>query len=442
MKTRTHKGFIRGVVSDVSADFMKKLFQNVPTRLIDFAIDQTTVTLTLTSGQYSNEPNFHAFMAWFFKTPEAKKIRNIKVDHYRNEDWERVEALGPDQGKYYFRFKGRLYWFERETQKMPNETVNLVRISTYGRQQEPLIALLNEFRVRNHHQNRIYSYSWRGDGWGNQTVVAPRDLETVAIDKDVLASITNAIDEFKAGREWYRRTGIPYKLVIMLYGPPGTGKTSLTRAIATKYKANINRLSPSGLTEEQLFNAVSSVQAGDILFMDDFNANGDFCIREGMEQEAAKMAAKRGESERETSATAASNKAIRVSGIADTDEKAPGKENLIQSLMRSYGMGSLQGFLTAIDGVVPLDDVIIIMTTNTIDKIDPSCLRWGRVDVTVKIPHLNDRAIREYIERMWPGQSIPQQAFADIPGCELAEALSVNRYDYNAFIRALPLKQP
>jgi len=28
--------------------------------------------------------------------------------------------------------------------------------------------------------------------------------------------------------------------------------------------------------------------------------------------------------------------------------------------------------------------------------------------------------------------------FADIPGCELAQALSENRYDYQAFINAIP----
>lgn len=441
-KKKTSANFAREIAVNVVSDFLEGLITDLPGKLISFTSDQLTVTLTLSTGQYSNEPNFYAFMQWFFKHPASKKIRNIVLDYYRDEDWNRLTALGPANGKYYFWHKGRLFWFNRETHKMPNETQNTVMISTYGRDQKPLLDLLAEFQVKESRGERIYSYSWKGDGWSNQTKVAPRPLDTIAIDKAVLNKIISAIDEFKAGREWYVQTGIPYKLVIMLYGPPGTGKTSLTRALATHYKSNINRLSPSGLSEEQLFMAISSVQPGDILFMDDFNANGDFCIRRGMEGEAQRLKAKR---ESDTDAEDA-REAEKLGGTLvipamrqlSPEGEGGGKDSTIESLLKSYSLGSLQGFLQAIDGVVPLDDVVVIMTTNTIDQVDPACLRWGRVDVTVEIPHLHHHAIVDYIARIWPDKIIPDVVFSDIPGCDLAQALSENRHDFDAFIASLP----
>jgi hypothetical protein len=44
----------------------------------------------------------------------------------------------------------------------------------------------------------------------------------------------------------------------------------------------------------------------------------------------------------------------------------------------------------------------------------------------------------QYIRRIWPDKPIPNVTFADIPGCELAQALSENRHDINAFIDAIP----
>ena len=78
----------------------------------------------------------------------------------------------------------------------------------------------------------------------------------------------------------------------------------------------------------------------------------------------------------------------------------------------------LNTFLSQLDGIVPLSNVIIIFATNRADTLDPGLLRPGRIDEKIEIPTPNRRAteaiLRCYIEKDLPltkaatGDSIDQ----------------------------------
>jgi SpoVK/Ycf46/Vps4 family AAA+-type ATPase len=75
-----------------------------------------------------------------------------------------------------------------------------------------------------------------------------------------------------------------------------------------------------------------------------------------------------------------------------------------------YGSGAadrvLNTFLAQLDGVNPLENVILIFATNRIDILDPSFLRPGRVHRKIRIPTPNRRAaesiLRGYLDRGLP----------------------------------------
>ena len=47
---------------------------------------------------------------------------------------------------------------------------------------------------------------------------------------------------------------------------------------------------------------------------------------------------------------------------------------------------NLSGFLNVLDGISALDDVVVFMTTNYIDRIDSVILRKGRTDHVIELP--------------------------------------------------------
>lgn len=51
------------------------------------------------------------------------------------------------------------------------------------------------------------------------------------------------LNDFKTQEGWYKRKGLPYKLVVLLHGPPGTGKSVTASAICNA----LGRSRPPGL---------------------------------------------------------------------------------------------------------------------------------------------------------------------------------------------------
>jgi len=66
----------------------------------------------------------------------------------------------------------------------------------------------------------------------------------------------------------------------------------------------------------------------------------------------------------------------------------------------------LNTFLSQIDGVVPLDNVILLFATNREQALDPALLRPGRVDEKIEIPAPNRRAAAAIL-RCYLGAGLP-----------------------------------
>jgi hypothetical protein len=58
---------------------------------------------------------------------------------------------------------------------------------------------------------------------------------------------------------------------------------------------------------------------------------------------------------------------------------------------------TLSNILNCLDGVIELNDVIIIMTTNHIEKIDPALIRPGRINLVLELKKLDKISMKEMI---------------------------------------------
>jgi transitional endoplasmic reticulum ATPase len=159
-------------------------------------------------------------------------------------------------------------------------------------------------------------------------------------------------EEIREAVEWplknpgvFKRMGIRAPKGIMLYGPPGCGKTLLARAVATESEANFITIKGP---------EVFSKWVGE----------SEKAIREVFRK--ARMASP---------------------SVIFFDE--------FDSLVPGRGMGYadsgvtqrvISQVLTEMDGIISLEDVVIIAATNRPDIVDPAILRPGRFDRLIYVP--------------------------------------------------------
>jgi len=162
--------------------------------------------------------------------------------------------------------------------------------------------------------------------------------------EDVKKSLKEAVEWPLKTPERFTRVGISPPKGILLHGPPGCGKTLLARVVATESEANF-----------------ISVRGPEIFSK--WVGESEKAIREIFRK--ARMAAP---------------------SIIFFDE--------FDALVPSRGMGGdsrvtervISQLLTEIDGLVSLENVVVIAATNRPDIIDPAVLRPGRFDRRVYVP--------------------------------------------------------
>ncbi len=170
---------------------------------------------------------------------------------------------------------------------------------------------------------------------------------------DVKARLMEAIILPLREPDRYRKMGIEPVKGVLLYGPPGTGKTMLCRWIASETESNTILVNSTEMVSKLM-----------------------------------------GESERNIRRAfeAARGNAPCILVFDEIDAICP---------KRDAGFGEkttsrmVNAFLTEMDGLQPLRNVVVIGTTNRVDILDPALLRPGRFDLKMQVPYPDEDARAE-----------------------------------------------
>lgn len=198
--------------------------------------------------------------------------------------------------------------------------------------------------------------------WNTYSRIPVRRLNTIYMDERIKQRILDDVTDFLNNEAEYDAFGIPYKKTYLLTGVPGSGKTSLIKALCNEIHYNLGIMSISrDMDNATIQGSFRSLDPKTVLLLEDID-----CLFE-----------KR------------------------TSVETP-----------SFTFSNL---LNILDGVLFKHGLIVFITTNHPEKLDPALLRQGRTDMIIELNYPSkteiEKLFRDMLGKYYPTAEEKTEAF-------------------------------
>lgn len=335
--------------------------REIPKKIFQQAKSKVVSRLIYTVQIYDYDDLFDLFEKWLFVN-YPKRYRDVQANiSYRcsglepsNETSRKIPTIQYRQAPTMFtlKHKGKTIFVTKQDEKLEHAT-SFSSLYSYkyvlkgfhcrGEINELLQSIVNEhFAHLNENTIRVRPNDDYGN-WLSGNNISVKAIDKIIISHELKSELIADINKFAKSKDWYTNTGIPYKRTYCFHGRPGTGKTSLSLAIASYTGRDVYLLNLSALRNDSAMqSAFSQLGPNAILLIEDIDA-----------------------------------------AFAKRDST---KENI-----------SFSCLLNCTDGALYKEGIIICLTTNHLDKLDPALLREGRTDLIRKIDYPAIEQIEEFL---------------------------------------------
>jgi chaperone BCS1 len=278
-----------------------------------------------------------------------EKVNNL---YYRTffDSWLSGDLKGEEKndifynyGYQFIKFKGSTIFLMKSNEAVPNSTNpyknKIQSFVLYARKRSTLVDF-SEY-IEETYGKRYVKYYFNKDG--NPCIggkVINKTFDNTFLPEETSKMLKSDLDRFSKSKEIYNDLGIRYKRTYLFHGPPGTGKSSLSLAIANYTRRDILSINISkDLTDSALISLISARPDDSIVLFEDLD-----CLLPNL----------------------------------DRNEETASKEDKKETV-------TLSCLLNILDGIYTPNNVIFVITTNNLDKIDDAIKRRGRADVILQI---------------------------------------------------------
>lgn len=302
---------------------------------------------------------FYYALQKFVMREKSKKIHNL---YYRNIYDNFIDGENDDNNLLYnygyliFKFhKNKILMF-KENETIQNSMTpyknNKQTIKLYSFGRASLLKFIDYIVATYQNEKLHYYFNDNGEIRILGTIMN-KTFDNIFLNDDLNKKIRDDIDNFEKSEEKYNSLGLKYKRSYLFHGIAGTGKSSLSVAIANYTKRDILSINISkDMTDSTLITLISTRQKRSIILFEDID-----CLFEGLER------------------------------IQDSDDKKAEQPKITLSCL-----------LNILDGSYTPNNVIFILTTNHIDKLDQALRRDGRMDLSLEITKPTLETKKRYVD--------------------------------------------
>lgn len=291
-------------------------------------------------------------------------------------------------------------WVEMESEMMMDEGVNLLkskmtissRTKTLGEIQK-WIRNVVDLVTMNSHTGELSMYVNKLNDSSDVTFDKYRlnlsnTVKRIFLSQAQETLMKNMLKRFE-NRDWYIEKGVPHKLFTILYGPPGTGKTSFIKYLARKYNRHIVSINLAHATDANLrqilMNSRFEKNYGQVIFVLEEIDTQNSCVLKR--------------------SSSSSNSTLPDTDDNESTEKEEKNMKLVDLLKKTMPHGtskdslSLGTLLQTLDGVLETPGMMLVATTNHIEKLDPALVR--RFHLRMELGYLTRYAFEQMLDHFY-----------------------------------------
>jgi len=207
--------------------------------------------------------------------------------------------------------------------------------------------------------------------------------------------IYNPKEQTNPGEELYKKCGMTFKAGLLFYGEPGCGKTTTIKGILkyTKRNAVIVDLSKVKTCEE-----LESIFRIRRINGKDFSSKELCYILEDCDAFDSDVIKKRDSKNKESKENKSNDIPTDVIKLMEHMNTTTCLTSSNFSINNNHDCLNLSCILNLLDGIIELNGIMIIMTTNHPEKIDPALIRPGRFDFKCEFKKASKETIKDMLQ--------------------------------------------
>jgi len=271
-------------------------------------------------------------------------------------------------GRYIMKYKGKNVYLNINSDISTHGDLYITtKISVLSFDKTFFDTLFDEAEKNYNRNKHVYigKISQRNSGEAKWKMIG--DIPKISFKDAIISSenqkrLENAFYKFQNRTKREIDLKIPHRLVILISGSPGFGKTTVIKAIGYEYDLHIRSTSITLYNDSSINDVTDSIGSNTAIIFEDIDAM-----------------------------TSNRNCVDNDSNTKDESKPREGKNETV----------SLSAFLNFLDGVGTPEGLVVIMTTNCPEKLDPALVRSERVHLHLKFGP--DREVyTRFIQRFYP----------------------------------------